>query len=117
MDNSNALIALAALGQETRLEVFRLLVRTAPEGLAAGSIAERLGVVQNTMSAHLAVLARAGLVSAEREGRVIRYAADLDGIRALIAFLMRDCCGGRAEVCNPILEELACAPGAGGNTT
>jgi DNA-binding transcriptional ArsR family regulator len=111
-----ALAALAALGQPTRLAVFRLLVRHAPDGLAAGAVAAAVGGPHNTLSTHLAVLARAGLVRATRNGRSIVYRADLDGMRALVSFLLADCCGGRPEVCGPIGDLLAadcgCGPGS-----
>jgi len=109
MDNSQAIAAFAALAQPTRLDVFRLLVKAGGTGMSAGGIGEALGVKQNTMSANLAVLARSGLVRNEREGRTIRYHADIDGIRALLGFLMEDCCGGRAELCQPLIDEIACA--------
>ena len=109
MDKTLALDALSALAQETRLDVFRLLVKAGPSGLHSGEIAERLDVRQNTMSTNLGVLARAGLIRGEREGRSIRYFADLDGMRRLLVFLMEDCCGGRPETCQPLLEELVCA--------
>ncbi|GAB4359782.1 MAG: helix-turn-helix domain-containing protein [Oricola sp.] len=109
MDKSDAIEALHALAQETRLDVFRLLVKRGAEGMAAGEIAEALGVRQNTMSANLSVLARAGMVRSEREGRVIRYYADFDGMRSLLAFLMEDCCGGNPDLCNPVLDEITCA--------
>ncbi|HLW26692.1 MAG TPA: metalloregulator ArsR/SmtB family transcription factor [Kiloniellales bacterium] len=109
MESNAALAALAALGQETRLEIFRLLVRVGAEGLAAGEIAERLNAVQNTTSAHLKILAHAGLVRAEREGRVIRYFADMSGFRDLLAFLMEDCCNGAPELCQPILDAITCS--------
>jgi DNA-binding transcriptional ArsR family regulator len=109
MNKARALDALSALSQETRLDVFRLLVRTQAGGLCAGEIAERLKVRQNTLSTNLGVLARAGLVRSEREGRSIRYFADLGGMRDLLAFLMEDCCGGRPDACQPLLEELICA--------
>ena len=109
MDKSDAIEALHALAQETRLEVFRLLVKQGADGMVAGDIAEALGVRQNTMSANLAVLARAGMIRSAREGRVIRYFAEFDGMRALLAFLMEDCCGGRPELCKPVLDEIACA--------
>ena len=83
MDKKSALAALAALGQDTT-EVFRLLVRAGADGLPAGEIASRLGAVQNTMSAHLKVLDHAGLVRAERDGRIIRYVADMTGFRDLL---------------------------------
>lgn len=108
MDNSEALTAFAALSQPTRLDVFRLLVKAGSEGMPAGEIGEALDVKQNTMSANLAVLARSGLVRSEREGRIVRYFADLEGIRALLGFLMEDCCGGRPELCRPVLAKIAC---------
>jgi ArsR family transcriptional regulator len=107
MDKSKALSAFAALSQETRLDVFRLLVKAGDDGLFAGQIGERLGVRQNTMSANLAVLLQAGLVRNRREGRSIRYFADFDGIQGLLAFLMEDCCGGRPELCRPVIDEIA----------
>ncbi|GLQ78929.1 transcriptional regulator [Mesorhizobium huakuii] len=108
MGKATALQALAALGQETRLEVFRLLVRAGAEGVPAGEIATRLGTVQNTMSAHLKILGQAGLVQAERDGRSIRYAADMTGFRDLLAYLMEDCCNGAPELCQPILQAVTC---------
>jgi ArsR family transcriptional regulator len=99
---AHALAALAALGQPTRLQIFRLLVRCAPDGLAAGSIAATINCPNNTLSSHLAILARAGLVRGTRDGRSISYRADLDGMRALVAFLLTDCCNGHPEVCAPI---------------
>ncbi|HVF94681.1 MAG TPA: metalloregulator ArsR/SmtB family transcription factor [Sphingomonas sp.] len=107
MDIESAIGALGALAQGTRLDVFRLLVRHGPEGLAAGDIARRLDVPQNTMSAHLGVLARAGIVRSERQSRSIVYRADLDGLRALMLFLVKDCCAGAPELCGPLLAELS----------
>lgn len=107
MESESAISALGALAQGTRLDVFRLLVRHEPGGLAAGEVARRLDVPQNTMSAHLGVLARAGLVRAERRSRSVIYRADLDGLRALMLFLVKDCCAGSAELCAPLLAELA----------
>ncbi len=98
---------MGALAQGTRLDVFRLLVRHEPDGLAAGEVARQLDVPQNTMSAHLAVLGRAGLVHSERRSRSIIYRADLDGLRALMLFLANDCCAGKAELCTPLIAELA----------
>ena len=109
MDKKLTVEALAALSQEIRLDVFRLLVKAGPAGLYAGEIAERLEVRQNTLSTNLGVLARAGLIRSAREGRSIRYFADLDGMRRLLAFLMEDCCGGRPETCQPLLDALVCA--------
>ncbi len=107
MDQSTALAALAALSHETRLSVFRLLVTAGPHGMAAGSIAGKLDVLPNTLSAHLAQLDRAGLIVANRDGRSIRYGADYAGMRDLMAFLMRDCCGGNAEICAPLVAIAA----------
>ncbi|RXD07062.1 ArsR family transcriptional regulator [Sphingomonas sp. UV9] len=106
MDSESAISAFGALAQTTRLDTFRLLVRHEPEGIAAGEIARQLDVPQNTMSAHLAILARAGLVRSERHSRSIVYHADLDGVRALMLFLVKDCCAGNADLCAPLLAEL-----------
>ena len=106
MDVSDALACLSALSQGTRLETFRLLVRHEPEGLPAGEVARQLDVPQNTMSVHLATLARAGLVTSERRSRIINYRADLDALRSVMLFLVKDCCGGRAELCHPLADEL-----------
>ena len=108
MNKETALLALAALGQDTRLEVFRLLVRAGAEGVPAGEVASRLGIVQNTMSAHLKILGHAGLVRAEREGRTIRYVADMTGFRDLLAYLMEDCCNGAPELCQPVIQAVTC---------
>jgi ArsR family transcriptional regulator len=114
MTAPHALAALAALGQPTRLEIFRLLVRKEPEGLAAGAVAETVGCPHNTFSTHIAILARAGLVRGSRQGRTIIYRADAAGIRALIAFLVTDCCNGRPELCGlaglDTNSEYACGP-------
>ncbi|WP_031237251.1 ArsR/SmtB family transcription factor [Asticcacaulis sp. AC460] len=109
MEKKQSLDAFAALSQETRLDVFRLLIKVGPEGMLAGEIGDALGVKQNTMSANLSVLTHAGLIRNLREGRSIRYFADMDGVRVLLQFLMEDCCGGRKEMCQPIIEEIACA--------
>ena len=106
MERSLAISALGALAQGTRLNVFQLLVRHEPDGLAAGEVARQLDVPQNTMSAHLGILARAGLVRFERHSRSIVYRADLDGLRALTLFLVKDCCAGSPELCAPLLAEL-----------
>ncbi|WP_305988279.1 helix-turn-helix transcriptional regulator [Roseibium sp. MMSF_3544] len=108
MDMNDALNAFSALSQKTRLDVFRLLINVGPEGMSAGDIAEVLDVRQNTMSANLSVLLQAGLVRNEREGRSIRYFADLDGTRELLTFLMADCCGGHPELCAQAIEAIAC---------
>ena len=113
MDNETAMLALAALAQGTRLDCFRLLVRHEPDGLPAGDIARHLAVPQNTMSAHLAVLTRAGLVVPERRSRSVIYRADVLRLRALILFLIKDCCGGRSDLCEPLIADLLpCCPPA-----
>jgi ArsR family transcriptional regulator len=111
MDNDEAIRALAALAQDTRLETFRLLVRLEPEGLPAGEVARQMEVPQNTMSAHLAILTRSGLVRSERRSRTITYRADLDRLRDMMLFLVKDCCAGRPELCAPLIAELTpCCP-------
>jgi DNA-binding transcriptional ArsR family regulator len=111
METEPAILALAALAQSTRLEVFRLLVKREPGGLAAGDIAKALAVPQNTMSAHLSVLSRAGLVSARRDGRSIVYRADLGRFQSVMSFLVNECCDGRPEVCAPLIESITpCCP-------
>ena len=102
MESEQAILALSALAQSTRLGVFRLLVKHEPDGLAAGDIATSLAVPQNTMSAHLAILARAGLVMSERKSRSIIYRANLPAFQDLTSFMVEDCCGGRAELCVPV---------------
>jgi DNA-binding transcriptional ArsR family regulator len=107
MKNETVILALAALAQGTRLDVFRLLVAAEPGGLPAGEISRRLDVPHNTMSSHLAILSRAGLLRSERFSRSIVYRADLDALRAVLAFLLKDCCGGRAEICAPLIAEVS----------
>ena len=112
MESEEAILALAALAQSTRLDVFRLLVRNEPDGLAAGDIAKALAVPQNTMSSHLAILSRAGLVTAQRFSRSIVYRADLAKFQAVVLFMLKDCCDGRPEICAPVIEGLTpcCQP-------
>jgi len=106
MESGDAISALGALGQGARIDTFRLLVRHEPDGLGAGDIARQLDVPQNTLSAHLGILARAGLVRSARHSRSIIYRVDLDGLRALTLFLVKDCCAGNAELCAPLVAEL-----------
>jgi len=110
MESEQAILALAALAQSTRMGVFKLLVRYEPEGLAAGDIARMIAVPQNTMSAHLAILARADLVTSERKSRSIIYRANLAAFQTLTSFMVEDCCGGRADLCAPI---ASCKPARG----
>jgi ArsR family transcriptional regulator, arsenate/arsenite/antimonite-responsive transcriptional repressor len=101
MKQSQALLSFAALSQDTRLEILRLLVRAGPDGMAAGAVAEKVGVSPSNLSFHLKELERAGLVSARREARSILYSADYTALRGLVQFLMEDCCAGRREICGP----------------
>lgn len=111
MENTQAVQKLSALAQDGRLAVFRLLVKAGPEGLAAGEIARKLKTQPNTMSAQLLVLANAGLVRARRDGRSIIYCADFDTMGSLLLFLTEDCCGGRAEICAPLVSvATGCCP-------
>ncbi len=110
MTENEALNVFAALSQETRLRIVRLLVRAGPEGLPAGAIADAMdGASASRMSFHLSHLEHAGLVQSRREGRSIIYSAALPALSALIAFLMRDCCSGHPEVCAPAVAALSCA--------
>jgi ArsR family transcriptional regulator, arsenate/arsenite/antimonite-responsive transcriptional repressor len=111
MDNIETIAALAALAQSTRLDTFRLLVSRGPGGVPAGELARLMEVPQNTMSTHLAVLARAGLVKGERQSRSIIYRADLARFREVALYLLKDCCGGRPDICAPIIADLTpCCP-------
>ncbi|TMJ01967.1 MAG: helix-turn-helix transcriptional regulator [Alphaproteobacteria bacterium] len=104
----HALAALAALGQPTRLQIFQLLMRAEPDGRAAGALAGEIGCPHNTLSTHLAILARAGLVRGTRDGRAIVYRADVEGMRGLLNYIVNDCCSGHPELCG-----LAPKPAAG----
>ena len=108
MDIDSALLAIGALSHRTRLETFRTLVRHEPEGLSTGELVVATGLTQSTFSTHLAVLAKAGLVRTEKDGRRMIQRADIDALRALMLFLAKDCCQGRADLCEPLLAELAC---------
>ena len=112
MDESQALVAFGALSQETRLRILRLLVVAGPEGIAAGTIAERGAVSPSNVSFHLKELERAGLITARRDARSIIYAASFDALSGLIRFLMDDCCNGRPEICAPALQPACCPPAA-----
>jgi len=115
MESEPTILALAALAQQTRLDVFRLLVKHEPDGLPAGDVARHLAVPQNTMSSHLGILARAGLVRTERQSRSIIYRANLETVQRLVTFLLNDCCDGRAEICAPVVEAISacCTPSLG----
>ena len=114
MKTEDAIQSLSALAQPSRLDIFRLLVKAGPDGLAAGTIARRLQIAPNTLSAQLAILAQAGLLGSRREGRSIIYSADFSAMARLLVFLTDDCCGGRPEVCAPLfdLTRSCCKPAA-----
>ena len=106
MNSATALAAFAALGQPIRLEVFRMLIRSGRQGMLAGEIAMAMAARQNTMSMNLSVLTGAGLLRTEREGRGVRYFADMEGLRRLLGYLVEDCCGGDKAACAPFIAAL-----------
>ncbi|MGJ8480663.1 MULTISPECIES: ArsR/SmtB family transcription factor [Sphingobium] len=108
MDTDDALSILSALGHPTRLDAFRLLIRHEPDGLSTGELVQASGLTQSTFSTHLAVMVKAGLVLSEKRGRQQIQRADLDALRGLMIYLAKDCCQGRAELCEPLLAELTC---------
>lgn len=113
LSDRRALAALQALGQVSRLSIFRLLIKHEPQGLPVGAIAQCLKTPQNTVSAHLSVLARAQLVSSARQGRSVCYRADLEGVHWLIACLLADCCDGDPANCATVmalLRDARCLP-------
>ena len=116
MSGPHALAAFAALGQPTRLAIFQLLMRAEPHGLAAGAIADKVGCPHNTLSSHLSILARSGLVRGARDGRSIIYRANVDGIRTLVGFLVDDCCEGHPELCHlqEAIDDANCGCGPAG---
>jgi ArsR family transcriptional regulator len=101
MESSSAVIALSALAQENRLDVFRLLVQAGPDGMAAGDVADRLEIAPATLSFHLAQLRQAGLLTMRRDGRSLIYSANYDGMNALMGFLTENCCRGAAPCAVP----------------
>ncbi|MFN3230580.1 MAG: ArsR/SmtB family transcription factor [Alphaproteobacteria bacterium] len=102
MEQNKAVRAFSALGQETRLKIFRTLLQEGPEGLPAGRIALMLEVPPSTLSSHLTVLETAGLIESRRDERQIYYSAHILGTRGLLDYLTRDCCRGRPEICSDI---------------
>ena len=112
MEAEQIVQALSALAQPTRLGVFRMLVKAGLNGLPAGAIADAAGVPSNTMSTHLAVLTRAGLIVSRRQSRSIIYSANIESIRDVLSFLVDDCCGGHPEICAPLLKiaDRSCCP-------
>lgn len=117
MEMNDAIQRLSALAHDARLSIFRLLVKAGPEGVAAGDIARTLDIPANTLSAQLLLLSNAKLLKARRDGRSIVYSIHFDAMRDLLLFLTEDCCGGRAEVCAPLIESanrsLCCEPSQG----
>lgn len=111
METTDALRALAALAQDTRLAVFRFLVERGPAGAHVGEIAEALGLAPATLSFHLKHLAGAGLVRTEPRGRHIRCEADFQAMRALVGYLTDTCCAGRPELCLPVESGAQCGQG------
>lgn len=108
MDETKALRALAALSQETRLQIVRLLVQAGPGGMAAGAIGDAVGASSSRASFHLAHLEQSGLVTSRRDSRSIIYRAAFDTLSGLVVFLMEDCCQGKAEICQPIINAATC---------
>lgn len=106
MKSNDALRALSALAQETRLAIFRRLVKAGPAGQSAGAIAGAIGVAAPTLSFHLKELERAGLIAQRRAGRSLIYAVSYERMRGLLAFLIKDCCDGRPEICSIALEDI-----------
>lgn len=107
MNQTHAVSAFAALAQETRLQIVRLLVKAGPDGLPAGAVGEAVGATSSRLSFHLKELEHAGLVTSRRQSRSIYYAASFVGLGELLRFLTEDCCQGHPEVCNPALAGLA----------
>jgi ArsR family transcriptional regulator, arsenate/arsenite/antimonite-responsive transcriptional repressor len=101
METSDAVTALAALAQDNRLDVFRLLVQAGPQGMPAGQVAEALGLAPNTLTFHFDRLRSAGLVTVRRDGRSMIYTAQYEAMNALLGFLTDNCCQGAAEKCAP----------------
>jgi DNA-binding transcriptional ArsR family regulator len=106
MKNTDAVIALGALAQESRLDVYRLLVQAGPDGMPAGSVSDALDLAPNTLTFHFDRLRQAGLVAARREGRSMIYAARFEVMNSLLGFLTENCCQGAADACAPV----ACKP-------
>jgi DNA-binding transcriptional ArsR family regulator len=105
MKSQDAVAALSALSQETRLAIFRRLMRAGAKGEAAGAIADALSIPPPTLSFHLKELERAGLIVQRRESRHLIYAVRIERMRELLGFLMKDCCGGRPEICNIAIKD------------
>ncbi|WP_421780628.1 ArsR/SmtB family transcription factor [Kiloniella litopenaei] len=110
MEINKALSIFSALSQPTRLEIVRLLIKSGDNGLLAGEISETLNIRPNTASTNLLILVNSHLLRKERQGRTIRYFVDFEAMKNLLTFLMEDCCGGNPELCQPIIDKIACTP-------
>jgi len=112
LNEAQAISALSALAQPTRLAIYKLLIKHEPVGITAGVIAETVGAPHNTLSSHLAILVRAGLLRAARDGRTIVYRSNVEGMQSLLHFLVNDCCNGHPELCNFLADTAnnACCP-------
>lgn len=106
MENSQAIEAFSALSHDTRLTVFKLLIKEGEQGLPAGIIAQRLEVQPSTLTAHLHILKRAGLLRSTRQRQRIVYSADIQGTRDLVRFMTQDCCQGHPEICSELLDSV-----------
>jgi DNA-binding transcriptional ArsR family regulator len=106
MDTNHAVRALSAIANQSRLEVFRVLVKEGARGLMAGEISSRLQINPSTLSFHLGHLERAGLLKLERDGRKYIYSVDTEGVQSLLHFLTDDCCGGHPELCGGLPQKL-----------
>jgi DNA-binding transcriptional ArsR family regulator len=115
MNETGIVRSLAALAQEHRLRIFRLLVKRGPSGMPAGEIAGKIGIGPTNTSFHLKELDRAGLLRATRDGRYIRYAIDVEGMRKLLIYLTEECCQGRPELCGEafVAASKLCRPKKG----
>ncbi len=115
MDEAHIVAALAALAHQHRLRIFRLLVRAGPSGVPAGEIADDIGISPTAMSFHLKELDHAGLVTSTRQGRFVRYAVRVEGMRQLLTYLSEDCCRGQPELCGAVVKKVrAVCTGKGG---
>ena len=111
MEYANAIAGLSALAHEHRLQLFRLLMRRGPSGMAAGEIADAVGISRSSLTFHVGLLDRAGLLRSWRVHRNVFYAVDIDGMRRLMTFLTEECCDGRPEICGGLAVGLmACRP-------
>lgn len=114
-NEAHAISGLSALAQPTRLAIFRLLIKHEPLGITAGVIADTIGAPHNTLSSHLAIMVRAGLLRSSREGRTIIYRSDVAGMQTLLSFLVNDCCDGHPELCNLLAPAAGCGCGPAPN--